>query len=189
MYRWAGASVPYEAKYAWQYEPWGLMERHQTPLFDERFRGYGKHRHTSKVVDPLSSQDTSGEKAASTLQAAPISLLGTIPHSTAVEQPAAEYLHLRTQTVIRLCCSLEFASTIFCFAMLCMHACRFSLIVPVKVGTPSLEGTVWEIDLDIMHMSVLLQSSNGALISTPLQLEFVGVIFVLVFAVSQWSKF
>ena len=42
--RWASATSPYEVKYAWQYEPWGLMQRHQTPLFDERFRGYGYNK-------------------------------------------------------------------------------------------------------------------------------------------------
>ena len=44
--RWASAQEPYQVPHTWGYEPWGIMERSQTPLFDESFRGYGMNKIT-----------------------------------------------------------------------------------------------------------------------------------------------
>jgi len=45
-HRWAEAQSPYQVDYKWNYEPWGLMDRLQVPLFDEQFRGYGMNKIT-----------------------------------------------------------------------------------------------------------------------------------------------
>ena len=44
--RWASAQKPYHVPHVWGYEPWGIMERAQIPLFDESFRGYGMNKIT-----------------------------------------------------------------------------------------------------------------------------------------------
>ncbi len=44
--RWASAQKPYHVPHVWGYEPWGIMERTQIPLFDESFRGYGMNKIT-----------------------------------------------------------------------------------------------------------------------------------------------